>query len=397
MRLLIPGRPHLTYCTNVHPAEGSDELLAVLEGPVTAVARDVANGAPFGIGLRVGARAAHELRAASAREELTDVLRRMNAYVFTLNGFPYGPFHGHPVKERVYRPDWREHARLEYTRDLADLLAAVLPEDVAGSISTVPGGFGGRATTDADRSAIAARLLAAAADLVDVERCTGRAITLALEPEPGCVLETAFDAAAFFREHLFAERARARFASMVRTDARTAEALLRRHLGVCLDACHLAVAFEEPGDALAALAGDGVRLAKLQVSAAIQVEGADAARAALPPLDDGVYLHQTNVAQPNGTVRRFLDLPEALGEAPEGLWRVHAHVPVDRDPPAPLATTKPSLTRLLRQVTACEATSHIEVETYTWSVLPRSLRGDGLVEDVARELRWTRAVLTEGR
>jgi hypothetical protein len=393
MRLVSPTPRHLTYCTNVHAGESGRDVIDAVRGPASAVARKVGRGTPFGLGLRVSARAARELREPDARDALTDALRSANAYVFTVNGFSYGPFHGRPVKERVYRPDWREDERVAYTCELAELLASLLPEDVVGSISTVPGAFAARARTPADVDAIVHRLLAAAVHLVDVERRTGRAIALALEPEPACLLERACDAASFFREHLFARGARRRFAASTRTDEPMAEALLRRHLAVCLDACHVAVGFEAPRAALASLAAEGVSVAKLQVSAAIEVEGASAARAALPALDDGVYLHQTNIAAPDGEMRSYVDLPDALRDAREGLWRVHAHVPIDRDPPRPLATTRRHLEALLHEVIAREATSQLEVETYTWSVLPRELRGEDVVEDIARELFWTRAIL----
>jgi hypothetical protein len=396
MRLTSPGRPHLTYCTNVHPGESWDEVRAALLGPVATVARSVAGNEAFGVGLRISGRAAHELQAPNLREELSDVLRRTNTYVFTINGFPFGRFHGEPVKERVYRPDWRERERLVYTKDLVDLLASVLPDGVTGSISTVPGGFGPRARLPADERAIADVLIEAAAYLVESERRTGRRIILALEPEPACLLESGADAAAFFRDHLFDLRMRTRFATLIGTDVSEAEVLLRRHLGVCLDACHLAVGFEPAASAIASVAGEGIAIAKIQVSAGVEVEGAEAAREVLPSLDDGVYLHQTCVATPSGTVRKYLDLPNALRDPVEGVWRVHAHVPVDRDPPRPLATTHRELAALLRHVREREVTSHFEVETYTWNVLPPHLRGEDLVADVARELRWTRAMLENG-
>jgi hypothetical protein len=393
MRLLTPGKPHLTYCTNVHPGEAWADVRAALLGPVAEVARRVCPGRPFGVGLRLGASAARELREPRAREELRDALRMAGAYVFTVNAFPFGDFHGTTVKERVYRPDWAERARLAYTNDVADLLAAILPEGMTGSISTVPGGDARRASSAAARQAIAERLLDSAAYLVSVERGSGKALTLALEPEPACLLETAADAAAFFRAHLFSRDAVARFAARIGEPAAAAERALRRHLGVCLDACHVAVGFEPAAEALRVLAGEGISIAKLQVSVGLEVEGADAAREVLPALDDGVYLHQTTVATTDGATHRYRDLGDALADGKEGIWRVHAHVPVDRDPFRPLGTTRTHLEALLAAVREREITPHLEVETYTWTVLPEHLRGSDLTDDITRELDWTLCTL----
>jgi sugar phosphate isomerase/epimerase len=389
----IGGDAHLTYCTNVHPGEHWADVEAMLLGPVAEVARRVSRGQPFGVGLRLASAAARELRDPALRERLVDVLRTTGMYVFTVNAFPYGAFHETVVKGRVYRPDWRESDRLVYTRDVADLLAAVLPDGITGTISTLPGSDGARA----DRDAIAENLLRAAADLVDVERRTGKRIVLALEPEPTCMLEAAVDTASFFRDHLFTSAAFSWLARAIRTDTRTAERALRRHLGVCVDACHLAVAFEAPGDSLAALEREGIAIAKVQVSAGLEVRGAVHARELLPVVDDGIYLHQTAVAATDGALRRFRDLDEALAAGPEGVWRVHAHVPVHRDPVAPLGTTRPHLEMLLDRVRRHDACSQFEVETYTWSVLPSQLRGADLVDDVAGELAWTRRILEDER
>jgi hypothetical protein len=172
--------------------------------------------------------------------------------------------------------------------------------------------------------------------------------------------------------------------------------MLRRHVGVCLDACHVAVGFERPASALRALEAEGITVAKLQVSVGVEVEGRAAAAATLPALDDGIYLHQTSIASADGAIHRYRDLDEALATGPEGVWRVHAHVPVDREPARPLRTTKPHLQELLRMAREKAFTQHIEVETYTWTVLPAHLRGSDLVEDIARELTWTRRTLEAG-
>jgi sugar phosphate isomerase/epimerase len=311
--------------------------------------------------------------APHARAELEFALERNQMYVFTL-----------ALNDSAYRPDWLEHTRLAYTCRAADLLASLLPEGVVGSISTIPGAHGERAQSRGARDAIAWRLLAAAAHLADLEDRTGRRIVLSVEPEPGCMLEGAFDTVSFFRDHVFhGDALRA---------ARIGESTARKHLGVCLDACHLAVAFEKPLDALATFAREGITVGKLQVSAAVQLDGAWSAREILPRLYDGVHLHQTRVRRGDGSIRSYDDITSALVDLPEGLWRTHVHVPVDRMPPPPYETTKNDLEELVRLAVEQNTTTNFEVETCSWNVLPPGVRGVSLVEDVARELQWTRNV-----
>ena len=141
--------------------------------------------------------AARELAEPPALDEFAAFLRDENLYVFTINGFPYGQFHDTAVKRNVYAPDWRTLERLEYTCLLADILAALLPQGVTGSISTVPGSYAEWIATASDVDAMAATLAHATGHLADLHRRTGREICLALEPEPDCYLETAHDAADF--------------------------------------------------------------------------------------------------------------------------------------------------------------------------------------------------------
>jgi sugar phosphate isomerase/epimerase len=359
------GDAHLTYCTNIHPGESWAEVEANLVRHVTAVKARVSPGAAFGVGLRLSARAAAEL-AAGALPALRRLLADHDLYVFTINGFPYGRFHGAPVKASVYRPDWLEPERVAYTRQLADLLAELLPDGVDGSISTVPGCF--RARGDAGAlPAIAANLAAAAAHLAAIERATGKRITLAIEPEPCCVIETVAEAIALFTEHL-------RGVS---------------HLGLCLDACHAAVEYEDLPAALAAITAAGVPIAKLQLSAGLRLAPVDdAGRRAVARFADPIYLHQV-VARRGGELTRHVDLPDALADsAPADEWRVHCHVPIVRAELGAFASTQDFLAELLAIHRRTPLTRHLEVETYTWDVLPAELRDAPIADAVARELHW---------
>ncbi|HWP35801.1 MAG TPA: metabolite traffic protein EboE [Thermodesulfobacteriota bacterium] len=403
MKLAAPGGPHLTYCTNVHPGEAWGEVRAVLERDVAAVKARVAPDRPFGLGLRLSARAAAELAGPGALDELRTLLAERGLYVFTLNGFPYGAFHGPRVKEAVYRPDWLEEARLEYADRLAWLLAALLPAEpgLEGSVSTVPGAFRARAGSEADLAAMADRLLRHAATLHRIREATGRTIVLALEPEPCCALETVADAVGFFERWLFAAGAVARLAALTGLSRAASEAALRRHLGVCLDACHLAVEFEEPAAALAAFEAAGIRVAKVQLSAGLAATLSARDRGlveALAALAGGPYLHQVVERRPEGLVR-YADLPEALAALaadPTGArreWRIHLHVPLFGEALGPFRSTQGWLRELLARLRQRPASAHLEVETYTWTVLPAEYRAESLAAALARELEWVQRAL----
>ncbi|HEX2257268.1 MAG TPA: metabolite traffic protein EboE [Afifellaceae bacterium] len=394
MRLQTAGGPaHLTYCTNIHPAESAPEVLASLETHLPEVKRRVSPEAPMGVGLRLGAEAAAALEA----EQLETLLDRLGCYVFTINGFPYGPFHGQAVKESVYRPDWSRPERLAYTTKLADLLAGLLPEDCAGSLSTVPVTFKAWAD-EATIEAAVANLVDCAAHLSRLEQETGRKIVLALEPEPCCLLETIAETVAFFDERLFAPDGVARFASASGRDRGSAEEALRRHLGLCYDVCHAAVEFEDPEESFAALETAGIAVAKLQISAALRLPRVDGrAVDALRRFDEALYLHQV-VARRNGVLTRYADIPQAMAAraaAPADEWRVHFHVPIFLDEVAPFATTQPFLEAVLERQRTRPVSEHLEVETYTWDVLPPELRLDDLGASIARELDWVKGRLAE--
>ena len=388
---------HLSYCTNIHPGESWPEVRANLEQYLVPVRERVAPGRPFGVGLRLSAESARALAAPDTLEELRAFLRAHDLYVFTINGFPYGPFHGRPVKEQVYLPDWLDAERLAYTNQLADILAALVPDGVEGTISTVPGAFAPRVGGEADEERMAHALLDHVAHLVRLRERTGRHVALALEPEPCCFLETISEAVDFFERHLFSHDAAVRLSASAGLSRDVAATAIREHLGVCLDACHMAVEFEEPEQALDALRTAGIRVPKMQVTAGLRVivrEGDDATLDALGAFADDVYLHQVVERRTDGTLARHLDLPEALAAArsSEGSgtreWRVHFHVPVFRERYGAFEGTQAYVAELLRLVRERSVTEHFEVETYTWDVLPEEFRRDGMVAGISREVEW---------
>ena len=353
---------HLAYCSNVHPADDLDGVAAQLERYAARVRERL--GVPvLGVGLWVAAPA---LADAGAADRLRAQLRRLGLEVVTLNGFTYEALHAEVVKLGVYRPNWADPRRRDYTLGLARLLASLLPADVAeGSISTLP--LGWRTEWDAAAADAGRRALEeVAAGLMALEAETGKRIRIALEPEPGCTIETVAQAADFLA------------------------GLAPEWIGLCLDACHLAVQFEVADGALALLADAGVPVVKAQVSSALRVPAPESSRAFLDGFAEPRFLHQVREVV-GGRVAGADDLPDALGGALPAAaeWRVHFHVPVH----AAEHTTQHELEATLAALVGGPAplTTHLEVETYTWGVLPDGPGGDdGLVEGLAAELAWTR-------
>ncbi|WP_334149114.1 metabolite traffic protein EboE [Hyphomicrobium sp.] len=397
MELALPGRPHLTYCTNIHAGESWADIRAALAQHLPVVKREVSADRSMGVGLRLSALAAQELSAPDTLVELRRFLADGGFYVFTINAFPYGSFHGTRVKERVYQPDWRTPERLDFTNQVATILSDLAPEGLPASISTVPGAFKAeiKSATDIDR--ISEGFVRAAAHLHGILQATGRTIVLAIEPEPACFLETTDEAIAYIRDHLLSRAACQAFASLTGVPVADAEACLRRHIGLCFDVCHSAVAFEETVPALEAVRASGIAIAKLQLSAALKVS-AEAAHfeRLLGRFDDGIYLHQT-VQRRDGALARYTDLPDAFLAARQGVgggeWRVHCHVPVFVDRFEDLGSTQQNLREALALCRVQEVSPHLEVETYTWGVLPDALRSAEMAGDIVREIQWVRAEL----
>lgn len=395
---------HLTYCTNIHPGETWGEVQANLAQHVRAVKQRVAPDRPFGVGLRLSSAAALELAQPQLRQALRSFLADNGLYVFTINAFPYGAFHGQVVKESVYRPDWLEPERRAYTDVVADLLADLLPTDgsLSGSISTVPGCFRERAQHSGAFAEMGREVALSAQRLFALREAGRPLIGLALEPEPACACETTQEVADFLEQHVYAGAGRTAFAAATGLAAGAAERTLRQHIGVCLDACHAAVEFEEPTAGVDLLQAAGIPIFKLQVSTGLRIVKPDADKLrALERFAEGVYLHQV-VIRRGDHLDRVVDLPQALarhagpggGTAGYGdEWRVHFHVPVFRSALGPFENTGQFLLALLARAAHQPFTSHLEVETYTFDVLPAEFRGEPVADAVARELAFTLGAL----
>ncbi|MFJ8076809.1 metabolite traffic protein EboE [Streptomyces sp. NPDC096176] len=371
---------HLSYCTNVHPAETLDGVLAQLRDHCEPVRKRLGRDR-LGIGLWLAKDAAQALITdPAALRGLRAELERRGLEVVTLNGFPYEGFGAEEVKYRVYTPDWTEPERLGHTTDLARLLAALLPDDVTeGTISTLP--LAWRTGFDDEAAATARTALTTLAERLDaLEELTGKSVRIALEPEPGCTVETTADAIG------------------------PLTAVPGDRIGVCVDTCHLATSFEEPRTALAALAAADIAVPKAQLSAALHAENPHLpeVREALAAFAEPRFLHQTRTRTAAG-LRGTDDLDEALaGDAiPDGApWRAHFHVPLHAPPAPPLTSTLPVLQDIVTRLVGVPEprTRHLEVETYTWQALPPELRPrtrSQLAEGIAAELTLARDLLTD--
>lgn len=401
MKLGPRGDCHLTYCTNIHPGETWPEVRAILQRYLPEVKRDIAPDRDLGVGLRLSGVAAYALQQRANFEELCALLRANGLYVFTINGFPYGTFHGRRVKEEVYLPDWQDDERLHYTNVLADLLVPLLPDnrEIEGSISTVPGAFKSRAFSPAARTRIVQQLLRHVAHLVHLKEQSGRTIALALEPEPCCLLETVDETIEFFEQHLFALAAVRELAALTGLHVNAAEEALRRHLGVCLDLCHAAVEFEDPETVVSRLQGKDIRIVKMQISAGLRVaEVSNNTEQLLKPFDDEVYLHQV-IERTGSRLTRYIDLSDAFAELANGKaageWRIHFHVPIFLEDLGEFSSTQAFIRTILKQHRARPISPHLEVETYTWSVLPERYRQEDIVPAIGRELQWVRSQLED--
>jgi sugar phosphate isomerase/epimerase len=390
----IGGNSHLTYCTNIHPGESWAEMKTALAAYLPQIKQRVSPEAPLGVGLRLSAEAALSLEQPEKLREFKSFLLSEGLYVFTLNGFPYGSFHRTRVKDQVYLPNWSEEPRLIYTNRLANILAALLPDDAPGSISTVPGAYLAHLNGGNDREKIADALILHVAHLHALHEKTGKQISLALEPEPGCLLETSADVVSFFGDYLHSPAAARRLCELTGLAPDAALQALRQHLGLCLDVCHLAVAFEDPLQAVQRILDAGISLHKIQLSAALKVShpGAQQKRE-LRAFAEDVYLHQTAASGTQG-ITRWPDLPDALADDREyDEWRIHFHVPLWAERIGNFSTTRDVVSAILQLHKNSPLSPHLEVETYTWDVLGAGHKQFDLTTSIVQELRWVREQL----
>ena len=389
---------HLSYSTLVHPGDNWELMSQSLRTFVPQVKVRVSPNQSFGLSLRLAALSAEALvKDKTAREELKRFLAENDMYLYTVNAFPYGAFKDTIVKEQVYEPDWRTEERTQYTINVADILADVAPEGLAPSIQSAPLGFKPRVTGPDVVASYTEHVLRVVAHLVGIEVRTGKTITFALEPEPHCFLETTDETIDYFTNHLYSGRSAERLAELADIPVSEAIAALRRHLGIVFDIGHQAVGFEDIPVSLQKLVDASVPILKLQEVAAMRMpEVTDETIEALQRFAATVYLSQT-VEKKNGKITKFLNLEDAFAarRADPGPreWRTHFHVPVFLDDLGAFGTTRFALEEALQTHKDKPLSRQLEIETYTWDVLPDHLKTGDIVDYVCREIEWVRGQL----
>lgn len=395
---------HLSYCSNIHAGESWTATFENLKKYTTKV-RDGLKTESFGIGLRLSNEASLELSEGGNLAVFKDWLASENMYVFTINGFPYGEFHNQVVKDEVHTPDWSTPERLAYTIRLFDILAELLPEGLDGGVSTSPISYRFWHKDEAalkEVKAVAVRQLSQLMiHLAEIKTKTGKSLHLDMEPEPDGILETSDEFVDFFNDDLLPS-GKNQLSATLGISLSQAEEIIREHFQLCYDVCHFAVGFEKPSEAIAKVKAANIKIGRIQISAALSsgILGSPEDRAIvkeqLKRFDEPTYLHQAVVRKTDGALVRYKDLGPGLADILKADFqeiRTHFHVPVFTEKYEKLISTQQDIIDTLAVWKEENFTNHLEVETYTWDVLPEAMQTD-IVSCVVRELDWVRTVAT---
>lgn len=390
---------HLSYCTNIHPGETWQEVFKNLTSYLPVLKKELSPDQPFGIGLRLSDIASRELSEEEILTAFRGWLDENGLYVYTMNGFPFGGFHNQVVKDDVHKPDWTTSSRLEYTKRLAHILAALLPDGVDGGISTSPLSYKPWHNSAEKLNSAFAGATSNMVELVDellhIQEATGKLIHIDIEPEPDGLLENSDEVICFYHDWLLPEGIEKLTRSRGMTEQQAKDAVLT-HMQLCYDVCHFALAYEQPAEAFAKLHEAGISIGKIQLSAALKtkVPADSAGKAALlqklAPFAESTYLHQVVAQDAAGRLTHYTDLNPALDAVQESKakeWRIHFHVPLFTGSYNGLQSTQDDIEQVLAYLNSKHITNHLEVETYTWEVLPEGLKL-ALAQSIQRELEW---------
>lgn len=395
---------HLTYCTNIHAGESWKDHFESLKKNFPLIKEQVSRDKSMGIGLRLSNLASIDLQDKLNLEIFKSWLEKNNAYVFTMNGFPYGDFHHAIVKDQVHVPDWTTHDRLQYTLRLFDILAQLLPKGMDGGISTSPLSYRHWFSTQIEikqaESIATLNIIAIAEKLYLIKKNRNILMHLDIEPEPDGMLETGSEFIMWF-ENVLLPMAHTELAARLNITSQEAEECVREHICLCYDICHFAIGYEPHKVILEELAMKRIRVGKIQISAALKADLPDDSNsrelisAEFSKFNEPTYLHQVVARKENNELIRYRDLPDALPDIKNPLikeWRAHFHVPVFSEDLGLLKSTQSEIIDVLQIQKENPFTSHLEVETYTWEVLPHSLKVP-IDLSISRELNWVKEVL----
>ena len=389
--MFVNNKNQLTYCTNIHPGIDWETTFDSLKSHVPGIKKSVAGSEQFGLGLRLSNAASEELNTSDKLVEFKEWLTANGLYVFTMNGFPYGNFHNERVKDMVHAPDWTTRERLDYTKRLFEQLAFLIPEGMTGGISTSPISYKHWFNTE---GALHAALVKGAENLTEIilqlyrlETQTGKYLHLDIEPEPDGLIENSDEVLHFFEAYLLpiaVPTLQERLGKTAVVD------LIYRYITVCYDICHFSLAYEEPRDTFEKFAKAGIAIGKIQVSAALKIlaqEDNTGIWETLEAFNEPVYLHQVT-EQKNGKVVTYNDLPAILENKPDFKeLRAHYHVPIFLEKYGSLESTQDHILKVLDVLREENVSEHLEIETYTWDVLPKDLKKD-ISESIIREINW---------
>ena len=394
---------HLSYCTNIHAGETWADHFAALKKHFPFIKQEVSPDASMGIGLRLSNIASLDIIEADKLQEFKQWLNENDAYVFTMNGFPYGGFHDTIVKDQVHAPDWTTNDRVDYTIRLFTILSKLLPKGEEGSISTSPLSYRYWHKTPealaAARQKATENIVRVAEALIIFKKDQGVYMHLDLEPEPDGLLETGEEFIDWYENDLLPTGKRI-LSNKLSISESAVETLLKEHICLCYDVCHFAIGYEPHEEMIDRIVGKGIKIGKIQISAALKAllpeQTSDRAeiRNAFLPFNEPTYLHQV-VARTNTGFIRYPDLPEALADvmnAAVAEWRAHFHVPIFIEHLGALQTTQADIVRVLKKHSQQAFSKHLEAETYTWGVLPAELKLE-IAPSIVRELNWVKEQL----
>jgi hypothetical protein len=374
----------LGYCSNIHPGEIWDEHFTELQKYLPEIKKQVCPEKSFGFGLRIANLASIELCNQPEKiKALKDWLSKEDLFVYTLNGFPFGGFHHAKVKDEVHKPDWTSIERLEYTKRLADILVEIMPNDLSkAGISTSPLSYTfwwkANEMPEAFRRSTN-QIVELALYLHDLKAKTGKSIHLDIEPEPDGLLGNHQDFIRWYEEDLLGNHVKL-------------EAILREHIQICFDVCHYGVSFDNIENALNELKSKGIGVGKIQISSALKVDlstNFEQGIAALTPYQEPIYLHQVRAIQHSNQLVSFKDLDVALEEIDPTYKeaRVHFHVPIFLESFGRVESTQHEINKCLAYQKLHRISDQMEIETYTWGVLPKEFQKP-MEESIAREINW---------
>lgn len=396
--MIIKNNAHLSYCTNIHPGESWSEVFESLKTYSLKVKENLNPDTPFGIGLRLSQKSAEELLQNNNLSNFKTWLDQNGLYVFTMNGFPFGAFHNTVIKDQVHTPDWTTKDRVNYTHDLMKILAYLLPENIEGGVSTSPLSykywFDSETAIQTTTKKACSSLIKIVLQLVEIKASTGKTLHLDLEPEPDGFLENTQEVLDFYNNHLL-KYGLVELQNMLKCSPEEARTHILRHIQICYDVCHFALAYESPEFVISTLQNAGINIGKIQISAAIKCEQSHnisikTQQECLRPFDEPTYLHQSVVKLDDDSLIHFSDLEEGINAMNNPHFkeiRTHFHVPIFVSKFQVLESTQNEIIDALKLWKQKKYSNHLEVETYTWSILPEHLQTN-ITNSIVRELNW---------